>query len=299
MQQKNWHLIRAAVFIILSFFVLPEILPKIALHFSPGGLRMPTAPYLNAGLLAVFMVIAVFLKNYNNLEKVRGPKIWEFIVFTALAAMEFAWFTGLLFAIAKTLFWHFFLAGLAYGSGMLFLMIALLGLDVFKKLWKEMAGVASCLIFYAGFTLFMDATKFHVITASAVEKILSPFMQIAMNEVQNGQPVINAEGFVTIIGPPCSGIFSMVLFTALFSFVYWLDYEKINGKRAWKYYLIGLLGAFVLNLLRVITLLIIGAYWSPDIAVGLFHTNAGWILFAAYSFVYWWLAYPKLTKKSI
>src|SRR5574342_147551 len=128
MQQKNWHLIRAAIFIILTFFILPEILPKIALHYSPGGLRMPTAPYLNAGLLAVFMVIAVFLKNYNNLENVRGPKLWEFIVFTALAAMEFAWFTGLLFAIAETLFWHFFLAGLAYGSGMLFLMIALLRL---------------------------------------------------------------------------------------------------------------------------------------------------------------------------
>src|SRR5574342_50487 len=179
MQQKNWHLIRAAIFIILTFFILPEILPKIALHYSPGGLRMPTAPYLNAGLLAVFMVIAVFLKNYNNLDTVRGPKLWEFIVFTALAAMGFAWFTGLLFAIAETLFWHFFLAGLAYGSGMLFLMIALLGLDVFKKLWKEMAGVASLLIFYAGFTLFMDATRFHVLTARIVEKILSVFMRIS------------------------------------------------------------------------------------------------------------------------
>jgi exosortase/archaeosortase family protein len=229
---------------------------------------------------------------------VRGPKIWEIIVFGALAAMEFAWFTGLLFAIAKNLFWHLFLAGIAYGSGMLFLMIAILGLDVFKQLWKDMLSVVSSLIFYSGFTLFMDATNFHVLTARIIEKILSPFMKITLS-IQGGQPLINAAGFATVIGPPCSGIFSMVLFTALFSFVYWLDSEKINGKKALKFYLIGLLGAFTLNLIRVAALLIIGAYWSPDIAVGLFHTNAGWILFAVYSFAFWWLTYPRMLKKSI
>ncbi len=293
MQQKNWHLTRAAVFIILSFYVLPDILPKIALHYSPGGLRMPTAPYLNAGFLAVFMLIAVFVKNYGKLENLRGPKIWEFIVFGALAVMEFAWFTGLLFAIAKTLFIHFFLAGLAYGSGMLFLMIALLGLDVFKKLWMDMAMVATSLIFYSGITLFIDSTNFHIVTARLAEKILANFMPITLGIAQ-GQPLINASGFATVIGPPCSGIFSMVLFTALFSFVYWLDKDKINGKKALTAYIIGVAGAFMINLLRLIALLIIGAKWSPKLAVGLFHTNAGWILFAVYSFAYWWIAYPRI-----
>src|SRR5574341_470989 len=296
LKKQHWHLIRAAIFIILSLYIIPQILPKIALHYSPGGLRMPSAPYLNAGLLLVFMLIAVFLKNYNNLEKLRGPKIWEMIVFGALAAMEFAWFTGLLFAITKTLFIHLFLAGLAYGSGMLFLMVAVLGLDVFKKLWKDMAVVVSMLIFYSGITLFVDATRFHLVTARIAQKIMSLFIKVSIHEIQ-GQPLMSVSGFATIIGPPCSGIFSMVLFTALFSFVYWLDREKINGRKALKFYIIGVIGAFVLNLLRVIALMIIGSYWSPELAVGLFHTNAGWILFAVYSFAYWWLAYPYLTKK--
>src|SRR5574342_89577 len=143
----------------------------------------------------------------------------------------------------------------------------------------------------------MDATRFHVLTSRIVEKILSMFMHISLSLMQDGQPLINADGFATVIGPPCSGIFSMVLFTALFSFVYWLDSEKINARKAWKYYVFGVIGAFALNLIRVAALLIIGAYWSPEIAVGLFHTNAGWILFAVYSFAYWWLAYPKLVKK--
>jgi len=256
---------------------------------------MPTAPYLNAGLLAVFMLIAVFVKNYGKLDHLRGPKIWEFIVFGALAVMEFAWFTGLLFAITKTLFIHFFFAGLAYGSGMLFLLIALLGLDVFKKLWLEMAMVASSLIFYAGITFFMDSTKFHIVTAYIAEKILSIFMPVTLGIV-DGQPLVNASGFATVIGPPCSGIFSMVLFTALFSFVYWLDREKINSRKALYAYIIGVLGAYAINLLRVIALLIIGAKWSPEIAVGLFHTNAGWILFAVYSFAYWWVAYSRIRR---
>lgn len=296
MERKYWHAIGAAVFIILSFFVLPELLPKIALKFSPGGLRMPDAPFLNVGLLAALMLIAVFVKNFNKLDKVRGPRVWEVIVFGVLSAVNFGWFTGLLFAVTPNLFMHLMLAGFAYGLGLLFLMLALFGLEVFKQLWKDMSMVASALIFYTGITLFVDSTRFHVLTAKLTKYVLSPFFSVFVDEVQF-QPWMSVDGFSVIIGPPCSGVFSMVLFTALFSFVYWLDREKINGRRALKLYIIGVLGAYLVNLLRVVALLIIGAVWSPKIAVGLFHTNAGWILFAVYSFAYWWLAYPHLVKK--
>ncbi|HLF54411.1 MAG TPA: archaeosortase/exosortase family protein [Candidatus Nanoarchaeia archaeon] len=296
MERKYWHAIGAAVFIILSFFVLPELLPKVALHFSPGGLRMPDAPFLNVGLLAALMLIAVFVKNFDNLGKVRGPRVWEVIVFGLLSAVNFGWFTGLLFAITPNLFVHLVLAGFAYGLGLLFLLLALFGLEVFKQLWKDMSMVASALIFYTGITLFVDSTRFHVLTAKLTKYVLSPFFNVLMNEVQF-QPWMSVDGFSVIIGPPCSGVFSMVLFTALFSFVYWLDREKINGRQAIKLYIIGVLGAYLINLLRVVVLLVIGAKWSPKIAVGLFHTNAGWILFAVYSFAYWWLAYPHLVKK--
>ncbi len=295
MQRKYWHAINAAVFIVLSFFVLPEILPKIALHFSPGGLRMPQSTFLNVGLLAALMLIAVFVKNFKKLD-IRGPRVWEIVVFGALSVVNFGWFTGLLFAVTPNLFVHLMLAGFAYGLGLLFLLAALFGLELFKQLWKDMAMAASALIFYTGITLFVDTTRFHVLTARLTKMILSPFFNVIMDEIQF-QPFMSVDGFAVIIGPSCSGVFSMVLFTALFSFVYWLDRDRINGRRAVKLYIIGVLGAYLINLLRVVVLLIIGAKWSPELAVGLFHTNAGWILFATYSFIYWWIAYPHLVKK--
>ncbi len=296
MKQHYKHFAAVAVFVALSFFILPELLPKIALHYSPGGLRLPDAPFLHVGLLAVILVVAVLLKNFKELDTLRGPKLWEFLLFGALAILNFGWYTGLLFAIVPSLFMHILLAGFAYGLGLLFLLVALFGLDVFRQLWKDMCVAASALIFYTGVTLFVDTTRFHVLSATLTKWILAPFFTVAMSTA-DFSPHIRVDSFSVFIGPPCSGVFSMILFTALFSFVYWLDNDKMNTKKTVTLYIIGLAGAFLLNLLRLVVLLSIGALWSPELALGLFHDNAGWILFAGYSFVYWWIAYPHLVDK--
>jgi len=56
----------------------------------------------------------------------------------------------------------------------------------------------------------------------------------------------------------------------------------------------------LLNIARIAALIMIGAYWSPDIAVGGFHSQAGWITFIATSIGLLFLAkqLPYIYKKT-
>jgi exosortase/archaeosortase family protein len=56
------------------------------------------------------------------------------------------------------------------------------------------------------------------------------------------------------------------------------------------------IGLFLVNILRVYLLIVIGASISPDLALTLFHTYAGIILFIIY-FLLFWLTFYKWMKK--
>jgi exosortase/archaeosortase family protein len=55
---------------------------------------------------------------------------------------------------------------------------------------------------------------------------------------------------------------------------------------------------FITNILRIFLLFLIGAHYSPKLAVGLFHTNLGWILFIVYFGIFWIIAQRFIYKKS-
>jgi len=44
--------------------------------------------------------------------------------------------------------------------------------------------------------------------------------------------------------------------------------------------------------------MLVGIHISPEIAVGFFHTNAGWVLFILYFLAYYWLIKRWIYKKS-
>ena len=57
------------------------------------------------------------------------------------------------------------------------------------------------------------------------------------------------------------------------------------------------IGLFAINILRVYILILIGALFSRDLALGLFHTYAGLILFVLYFISFWKLFYAYLLDK--
>jgi hypothetical protein len=106
-------------------------------------------------------------------------------------------------------------------------------------------------------------------------------------DVQN-RIVIGINDFVVGISNQCSGVDSLLLFSSLYFIISALDWKKMRKKPLIYFFIFGLIGAFLMNILRVYLLMLVGAYISPTFALHAFHTNIGWILFIIYFVIYWY-----------
>ena len=299
LSRKYKHLIRTVVFIALTFFIIPAVIPLIAKIFSPGGLTLPRIAFLNTGVFGALAFFLVIIKNWSKLEKARGPELWEIIGFGCLTLVGLIFFMVLQWSRFE-MFQHLLYAWGTYGIAIVFFAIAILGLDLLKLLWRDIAIVFSALIGYVGITIILENFMPLVdLTAKLSYYVLRIFLNanyVPRVFVSDGVPLIRVEKFSATFGPVCSGLFSIVLFTAIFSLVWWLDKEKIKPSKMIKFYFPGVLIAYALNILRVVAIYVIGALWSPAFALGTFHVHAGWVIFTAYSLLYWYMIYPRILK---
>ncbi len=99
------------------------------------------------------------------------------------------------------------------------------------------------------------------------------------------------EGFAVKVAEACSGIYSIFIFTALYIFGVLVDWKKLNHKKAVLMFVPAVVGAFLVNVLRVFLMMIIGGYLSKSIALGLYHSYTGMIFFLVYFFIFWKSSY--------
>lgn len=114
------------------------------------------------------------------------------------------------------------------------------------------------------------------------------FDSVAALLTLTGQPVhadpaqfiIGVGNFYVQIAQQCSGIEGLALVTG-FTIIYAaLMGRQIRMLRYWLVVLpLGLLASWLLNVVRITTLIIIGERISPDLAVNGFHSYAGWFFF--------------------
>ncbi|MFH1134317.1 MAG: archaeosortase/exosortase family protein [Nanoarchaeota archaeon] len=111
--------------------------------------------------------------------------------------------------------------------------------------------------------------------------------------VQKGHSfTLGAEGFVAQIGDTCSGIESIGLFLGLFVVILAMDWHEINKKKMFLLLIPGLVGTILMNIFRITLLYIAGVLISPAFAIGMFHSNAGWVLFIIFFLAFWAVSYP-------
>lgn len=146
---------------------------------------------------------------------------------------------------------------------------------LFQNLWMVFSYAISKLLYMVFGLFFKDVIYYPFIASETM--------------TEGGGPVLVLRNFSAVIGKPCSGIDSLLLFTSLYILIYCLDYKRLNKKLAILLFFIGATGMFIVNILRIFLLFIIGAFVSEQFAVGLFHTNVGWILFVIYFGVYWFI----------
>lgn len=119
------------------------------------------------------------------------------------------------------------------------------------------------------------------ITFSAVAWILqSVGYDLYANSIEK---VIGAGDFLVLIGPKCSGVEGFALISAFVTIYLLLFRADLRFPRALLLYPIAILTSWLFNILRIAVLLMIGLEVSPSLAIGAFHSHAGWLSFTVLS----------------
>ncbi|WP_095588594.1 exosortase E/protease, VPEID-CTERM system [Actibacterium ureilyticum] len=119
------------------------------------------------------------------------------------------------------------------------------------------------------------------ITFDAVARILE---LLGYDLYANGaEKVIGAGDFLVMVGPKCSGVEGFALISAFVTIYLVLFRDDLRFPRALLLFPIAILTSWLFNILRIAALLMIGFEISPELAIGAFHSHAGWLSFTALS----------------
>lgn len=148
-----------------------------------------------------------------------------------------------------------------------------------------------------GFAIVYDVAIFQVwklwpLFSSAVLQAVRALSQIFTSQVTLVYPrTLYVRGYGVEIGESCSGLDSLFMFITMSIIIAVVDWKSLNHTKLAIMAIPGLLGLYLVNILRVFTLVMIGAFVSPELASKLFHTYLGMVLFILYFFLFWRLAY--------
>ena len=93
--------------------------------------------------------------------------------------------------------------------------------------------------------------------------------------------VLGTSRFTVLIAPECSGYEGLGLVLAFLSAYLWIDRRRLRFPRALMLLPIGAAAIWLTNAARIAALIAIGTSWSESIALGGFHSQAGWLAFNA------------------
>lgn len=103
--------------------------------------------------------------------------------------------------------------------------------------------------------------------------------------------IIGIPSFLVNIDTQCSGYEGIGLVTAFISVFLFSFRRDFRFPRALILFPVGAMVIWLFNILRIVALILIGHFWSPDVAIWGFHTQAGWIAFILTAVAIMWLAH--------
>jgi exosortase E/protease (VPEID-CTERM system) len=151
---------------------------------------------------------------------------------------------------------------------------------VTRDLWVSatIAVFAACSLGYMAQWLWHPASR---LTFELSKLLLSLFVSDIYSDPAN--LVIGTQSFQVQIAPECSGLEGIALILS-FSALWLLAFRReIRFPRSFILIPLGVFVAFLLNSLRIATLILIGTAGAQQIALGGFHSQAGWIAFSLVS----------------
>ena len=93
----------------------------------------------------------------------------------------------------------------------------------------------------------------------------------------DGYPIIGTSRFQVEISPACSGYEGMLLAILFLSLYFFLQRNLLKMPRSFVILPVALFAMFLLNAIRIIILVAIGDFYSPQLALDGFHVIGGWL----------------------
>ncbi|MEA3248339.1 MAG: archaeosortase/exosortase family protein [Nanoarchaeota archaeon] len=301
-------LIKSGVFVMLFIAIQLIMMGIVAKTTLPGELKLYAMDDLAEAVL--FMLVIFIGLNRNKILKIKSYTVGIWTRFVSLAVIivgfigYFHYKQFLLENLGLTASHIYLFTAIEYlilFTILFFLLVLVFGFNFCRDFFKEnKLGLVLVLIgtafVYHLIQLFQSLWKpVSIFVGDSVVYILNLFGTANFYYV-NELPIIKLNDFAVGIAKTCSGIDSVLLFTGLYLGILAWDWKLLNKKKVISMFFVGVLGAFALNIIRIVLLILIGVYISKDFALQTFHTNASSLLFIIYFAVFWKLMYKWMRK---
>ena len=222
------------------------------------------------------------------IDQVRVPRFFVFMSAQWLCYLLFLLLTRKIYsAPANEVHTSAFIYLVWVAIAMAIVALWLLALSSFKNIagfiarerWPILTG-AGCGILILGLSLQSQTLWASLSTVTMwVSRFLLSGYSSGLVTLDIPHKLLGLGDFVVEIAPVCSGYEGMGLIAGLCSLYLYVYRAEFKFPHALLLLPLGALLAWLLNCVRIAVLIIIGYQWSPQIAVGGFHSNAGWIGF--------------------
>ncbi len=293
--------IKYVVYFLLILWLIPAFMNLIG-----NKLHHPVHYQLtySQGVLFVLSVAVLFLirakEKIDALKESRQQWLQTFIfLYFSLLFYSFYFYIkhySDIFSVYLYLARYLLLAYLLNFLAALFLALAIFNISFFRKFKVELATAFSASILFFIFALSLRV-NWHFFSASLI-KAAYFFLHFKFPDATyslGGDPVLYINNFSAAVGAPCSGIEGLSLFAGLFLLMVFLDYKIVDFKKVPLFFVGGLIGMYLMSVIRITTLFYIGTI-NPEFALTAFHTNIGWILFFVYFLFFLYVVYPFMRK---
>lgn len=296
----KYFIIRSIIFLAVIYLIFPLLIKGLAAYLGSGSI-FETNLFLDVFALVVIGAFVVLRRNeLINLKTYKfgfSSVIYFFLSVIFIGLFTYSKYSWNLMHVLNNQILVVSLTYLFYFLAALFLAFGVYSQKFMYDFREELGSTALIIaLFFMLFKAMSDAWYFLGVFISKATYYLLSIHSNAMLSLNNGIS-LGANNFEVIIGSPCSGIASIGMFLGLFLFISFLDYGRLKTKFILKYLVIGLIGLIIVVILRLYILMVIGAYFSEKLALGLFHDNLSWILFIIYLIGYWYIVYPNLFGK--
>ena len=261
--------------------------------------------YANMGKMSLFSAIAFIIltrKHIREIENFAYQKSNILFVIFSIILIPIFFSLGKVLLLERSFTSNIPLSLVTHFVAILIPVLLLIGvfgipfIKYFVKKFKQEILICAGLSVVFYFAIF-QVWKLWPYFSGVVLKAVSFLLSLHVSPVREVAPLtLLVDDFAVRIEQACSGLDSILLFTALYTLIILVEWKDILKVRALLLYFPALLGLFLVNILRVYALILVGVYYDPKLTLQLFHTYLGMVLFMVYFYLFLSKKYKYLKK---